>query len=58
MFTIVTFRDPFGIIPLYIGYSGDGTTWFCSELKGLQKSCDHIEVIPRKQPSSTIRYSD
>jgi len=39
-------RDPFGIIPLYMGYAGDGTTWFCSELKGLQKNCDHIEVFP------------
>jgi len=39
-------RDPFGVIPLYIGYSGDGTTWFSSELKGLQKNCDHIEVFP------------
>ena len=45
-------RDPFGIIPLYIGYSGDGTTWFCSELKGLQKSCDHIEVNTRRQPKA------
>ena len=34
-----------GVIPLYIGYGGDGTTWFSSELKGLQKHCDHIEVI-------------
>ena len=33
-----------GVIPLYIGYGGDGTTWFSSELKGLQKHCDHIEV--------------
>ena len=62
-------RDPFGIIPLYIGYAGedqsqrgsgsrdpvlpsdwllagDGTTWFSSELKGLQKCCDHIEIFP------------
>ena len=42
----VVARDPFGIIPLYIGYSGDGTTWFSSELKGLQKCCDHIEIFP------------
>ena len=39
-------RDPFGIIPLYVGYSGDGTIWFSSELKGLQRSCDHIEAFP------------
>jgi len=39
-------RDPFGVIPLYMGYGGDGTTWFSSELKGLQKHCDHIEVFP------------
>lgn len=39
-------RDPFGVIPLYIGYGGDGTIWFSSELKGLQKHCDCIEVFP------------
>merc|ERR1711892_332587 len=39
-------RDPFGICPLYVGYAGDGTIWFSSELKGLQKNCDHIDVFP------------
>jgi len=39
-------RDPIGIIPLYVGYGPDGTVWFSSELKGLQKHCDHIEVFP------------
>ncbi|XP_023324027.1 asparagine synthetase [glutamine-hydrolyzing] 2 [Eurytemora carolleeae] len=39
-------RDPIGIIPLYIGYGSDGTIWFSSELKGLQKNCDHIELFP------------
>lgn len=37
-------RDPVGICPLYIGYDGNGRTWFSSELKGLQAHCDHIEV--------------
>ena len=37
-------RDPIGICPLYIGYDGNGRTWFSSELKGLQAHCDHIEV--------------
>jgi len=39
-------RDPIGIIPLYVGYGSDGTIWFSSELKGLQKNCDHIELFP------------
>jgi len=39
-------RDPIGIIPLYIGYGSDGTIWFSSELKGLQESCDHIDLFP------------
>ena len=29
-------RDPFGIIPLYIGYGVDGSVWFSSEMKALQ----------------------
>lgn len=39
-------RDPVGIIPLYVGYGGDGTVWYSSELKGLQKHCDHIDLFP------------
>ncbi len=39
-------RDPIGIIPLYMGYGSDGTIWFSSELKGLQKNCDHVELFP------------
>ena len=29
-------RDPFGIIPLYMGYGVDGSVWFSSEMKALQ----------------------
>ena len=47
-------RPQVGIIPLYIGYGADGTTWFSSELKGLQKHCDHIEVRPF--PQYTISF--
>ena len=43
-FSIFMAHPQVGIIPLYIGYGADGTTWFSSELKGLQKHCDHIEV--------------
>ena len=32
-------RDPFGIIPLYIGYGVDGSVWFSSEMKALQVFC-------------------
>ena len=45
-FSIFMAHPQVGIIPLYIGYGADGTTWFSSELKGLQKHCDHIEVRP------------
>ena len=46
-----------GVIPLYIGYGGDGTTWFSSELKGLQKHCDHIEVTS-SQHSVAVQNRD
>ena len=32
-------RDPFGIIPLYMGYGVDGSVWFSSEMKALQVLC-------------------
>merc|ERR1712223_56147 len=39
-------RDPFGIIPLYIGYGVDGSVWFSSEMKALQANCSHFELFP------------
>lgn len=36
-------RDPIGVIPLYIGYDGDGRVYVASELKALEGQCDHYE---------------
>jgi len=39
-------RDPVGIIPLYMGYSKDGSVHVASELKALHKSCSQYELFP------------
>ena len=36
-------RDPIGVIPLYIGYDGDGTVYVGSELKALEGQCERYE---------------
>lgn len=36
-------RDPIGVIPLYIGYDGDGKVYVASELKALEGQCDRYE---------------
>ena len=36
-------RDPIGVIPLYIGYDGDGSVYVASELKALEGQCDRYE---------------
>ena len=36
-------RDPIGVIPLYIGYDGDGTVYVASELKALEGFCEQYE---------------
>lgn len=36
-------RDPIGVIPLYIGYDGEGRVYVASELKALEGQCDHYE---------------
>ena len=36
-------RDPIGVIPLYIGYDGDGRVYVASELKALEGQCDFYE---------------
>ena len=36
-------RDPIGVIPLYIGYDGDGMIYVASELKALEGQCEHYE---------------
>ncbi len=36
-------RDPIGVIPLYIGYDGDGKVYVASELKALEGMCERYE---------------
>ncbi len=36
-------RDPIGVIPLYIGYDGDGKVLVASELKALEGQCERYE---------------
>ena len=36
-------RDPIGVIPLYIGFDGDGTVYVASELKALEGQCERYE---------------
>eukprot|EP00928_Gymnodinium_smaydae_P022483 TRINITY_DN1886_c0_g1_i2.p1 TRINITY_DN1886_c0_g1~~TRINITY_DN1886_c0_g1_i2.p1 ORF type:complete len:597 (-),score=184.48 TRINITY_DN1886_c0_g1_i2:304-2094(-) len=39
-------RDPVGIIPLYQGWSADGSVRFASELKCLADNCSRLEEFP------------
>lgn len=39
-------RDTIGIIPLYMGWSTDGSVHVASELKALHKSCNRYELFP------------
>ena len=39
-------RDHMGIIPLYMGWDGDGTFYVASELKALEGVCFKIELFP------------
>ena len=41
--TFLITRDPIGVIPLYIGYDGDGTVYVASELKALEGQCERYE---------------
>ncbi|XP_030571871.1 asparagine synthetase [glutamine-hydrolyzing] 1-like [Drosophila novamexicana] len=38
-------RDPFGIIPMYIGEDAAGNVWIASELKCLVACCDRVETF-------------
>jgi asparagine synthase (glutamine-hydrolysing) len=39
-------RDHIGIIPLYIGWDHDGTTYVASEMKALDEICQTIQEFP------------
>ena len=38
-------RDPMGVIPLYQGHDAEGHAYFASELKALERTCNHLEVF-------------
>jgi len=48
-------RDHIGIIPLYMGWDGDGTFYVASELKALEGVCTKIELFP---PGHYLHSSD
>ncbi|KAH8415601.1 hypothetical protein KR222_006041 [Zaprionus bogoriensis] len=39
-------RDPFGIIPLYMGKDAAGNIWFASEMKCLVEVCEQLQIFP------------
>jgi asparagine synthase (glutamine-hydrolysing) len=39
-------RDHIGIVPLYIGWAADGTTYVASEMKALDAVCEFIQEFP------------
>jgi asparagine synthase (glutamine-hydrolysing) len=44
--TYLIARDFIGIIPLYVGWSSDGSVRVASELKALHKTCSRYEAFP------------
>ena len=48
-------RDHMGIIPLYMGWDGNGTFYVASELKALEGVCSKIELFP---PGHYLQSSD
>jgi asparagine synthase (glutamine-hydrolysing) len=39
-------RDHIGIVPLYIGWGSDGTTYVASEMKALDAVCESVQEFP------------
>uniref|UniRef100_A0A915IZP9 Asparagine synthetase [glutamine-hydrolyzing] n=1 Tax=Romanomermis culicivorax TaxID=13658 RepID=A0A915IZP9_ROMCU len=39
-------RDPIGVVPLYQGWSDDGSIWVASEMKALMETCNKIIPFP------------
>ena len=39
-------RDHIGIVPLYIGWGGDGSTYVASEMKALDAVCESVQEFP------------
>lgn len=44
--TFMIARDHMGIMPLYMGWDDEGTTYVASELKALEGWCTHVESFP------------
>lgn len=55
--SFVAFRDPVGVIPLYIGYGADGSIWFASEMKALSSECSRFEQFPPGHVFSSLTNS-
>lgn len=56
-------RDPIGVMPLYIGWSPEGSVWIASELKAIAGNCVHIQEFPPghywcSETNKFIRYYD
>lgn len=49
-------RDPFGIIPMYIGEDVYGNIWVASEMKCLTEHCTHIQNFPVGKNTFFIHY--
>lgn len=43
---LIVARDPFGIIPLYMGRDTRGNLWFASEMKCLVDVCEQLQIFP------------
>ncbi|XP_030372698.1 asparagine synthetase [glutamine-hydrolyzing] 2-like [Scaptodrosophila lebanonensis] len=43
---VLVARDPFGIIPLYMGQDAKGNIWFASEMKCLVEFCKQLKIFP------------
>ena len=48
-------RDPFGVRPLFIGYTIDSELFVCSELKGIHDKCIYIKQF---NPGTFLEYKN
>ena len=48
-------RDPYGVRPLFIGYTHNSEMFICSELKGIYDKCIYIKQF---NPGSYLEYKD
>ena len=48
-------RDPFGVRPLFIGYTIDSELFVCSELKGIHDKCVYVKQF---NPRTYLKYKN